>query len=99
MSAIPNKENRPASDAERLEQEARSLYEVGDLQASLKTLQRAYLINPTRRLERRIERLLNVINSTKQSDVDHLVERTNTLSIREEEQKPDDKLVMWMPIS
>ncbi|KAM3176260.1 hypothetical protein ACTXT7_006870 [Hymenolepis weldensis] len=94
MSAIPTKENRPASDAERLEQEARSLYEVGDLQASLKTLQRAYQTNPTGRLERRIERLLNVINSTKQSDVDHLVERTNTLSIREEAQKPDDKLAV-----
>nr|CDS33547.2 DNA excision repair protein ERCC 6 [Hymenolepis microstoma] len=93
MSASPDKENRPASDSDRLEQEARSLYEIGDFQASLKSLQRAYQINPTSRLERRIERLLNVINSTKHSDIDSLIKKTTNLSIQEKTQS-DERLTV-----
>ncbi|VDO03198.1 unnamed protein product [Rodentolepis nana] len=93
MSASPDKENRLASASDRLEQEARSLFEIGDFHASLKTLQRAYKINPTGRLERRIERLLNVINSTKHSDIDSLIKKTTDLSLQEKAQS-DERLTV-----
>lgn len=94
MSISPNKENKEISDVEVLEREARKLYEEGDLQGSLKSLKRAYQINPTSRLERRIDRLNSVIDSNKNSDIDRLIEKTTNLSIREDVARPVDTSVI-----
>ncbi|KAM7542613.1 hypothetical protein Aperf_G00000006586 [Anoplocephala perfoliata] len=86
-----NEENKLFSDAERLEQEARSLYKAGDLEASLEILQRAYQLSPSDRLKRRIDRLLNLLKPKEYSEIDRLIEKTADLSIHIEAQEPRDK--------
>uniref|UniRef100_A0A5K3FXC3 DNA excision repair protein ERCC-6 n=2 Tax=Mesocestoides corti TaxID=53468 RepID=A0A5K3FXC3_MESCO len=86
----PSKENKPPSDhIKQLENEARILYESGNILGSLRKLQTAFEISPTDRLKRRIDRVKSLLPHEEQKShaataLDRLITETNNLSIHED---------------
>ena len=82
-----SKDNKPPSvTVKQLEQEARNLYEDGNISGSLRKLQLAFRLSPSDRLRRRIDRVQSLLaqEAPKMGDIDQLIAETTSLSIHDD---------------